>query len=1165
MQKKIIALLLCVMLVLGVTAIAAADTTPSNGVYLGGSVDKFYPQSFLTSMTDAQTAQFNTDLMTAGFANTYYYFGGKIATITDLASPANSGKAFNEIAATYAAGTLNQTYTNAQTGATYNPDSTQAVTVSAISATQTLGVVEVTAAGTTADALKAAITPAPTSVALKDGNVYTVTLANAAYDQEITLEFAAGFTVQAGVSNKVKWNAPALAVESVSAVNPKEITVVFSKALDKTTAETATNYVVPGRIVTPVLQSDKKTVLLTVNVALILNTETTLTVNGVKNEAKDQTVTNIQTKFTPTDTVIPSVTETKVISPTKLQITFSEPVQSNGAASALAKTNFKIDTVALAAGDNLEAVGSGVAAGLTAPAGYKTYNIIFAAPLPVGTHKLLINADNGIKDYAAFIVPASEPTVTIQADTTAPQVVSATALSRTKVQVKFNKVIDETTLNGNKFYWNTTGNAANNAKTGDAGTVANKTLEKIDDTTYNIPFTTNFFDVGNVYLFNVNTINDLTGNPFPTKSIQLTVAADTQPQVTGVVALSDKIFEVRFNKAMDNTATVGALTKAYYTFKDSNGKVLVLGTNFDANGHLGAGATVTLNATKDVATIVFGTALPADTYSVTVEKMKDSVGVALPAAQTLTVTPTDTTPVTAGMTLSGRTYSDGTNVYFIVTFPEAMATTGNYSVLTASKWVFNTAAAGTTVAPTTALSTLAGATLTASADAKSVTIAAPVASWTNANDYAFGLTNFADKSGNIQTASTYTGIGASGVNVLVAASSGIDVDTGLGANVLNVTDTKTVTLKLPKQLQTIDAADFEIKEGAATYDTTTNTTKMLTSVTYVNNADGTSTVTFVLNKDLDLTANIAVATKAVVNTTDSDGLKLVVSKATNTTGLTVGTDVAKVQVKPVLKGASLVNDTTIDLVFDQNMTIANKADFIVTENGQTKAVTAAAATANHITLTFAAGTFNVSSAPQVATITQDMIQSEGAFGTKMTAVTTAIAVKNVRVSSVVFANGEAGANSTTAAVADTITITFSTAVDPLSLGFVAGEKNASTGEYTHTATTQNIESTVAAGVGAGNEDTSTIGVVNKTGIGTIKYFEPTTTTIGGADGGAGRLDAKLSADGKTLTLTFTAVDATAKITNANFSYITFIPANTIKDVEGNFINLLFNPQTSSKF
>lgn len=1047
------------------------------------------------------------------------------------------------------------------------------VTVSSVSANTEKGITTVTAKVTNATADATAtieivgakdVKPQTVKIA-EDGTVKATFegLAAGKYTAKVTVgevsKTSAEFTVEA---------AKELAVESVSAINAKEVTVKFSQEVDKASAENVNNYVIPGKTVKAQLQADKKSVVLTVNSNLTLNTKTSVTVNNVKSADGSATITNQKVEFTPEDTAIPSVVEVKVLSANKLRVVFSEPVTTTPAGTITASTAFKVGDSAYAG--NIQAVDEagalvGSATG-TAPGGYKVYELTPTTALPVGTHKLTVNADSSIKDAAGFVVPASVVEVKVEADTTAPQVVSATALSRTQVQVEFNKPVNETTLNSNKFYWNTTGNAVNKANTGIAGTVADKKIEKVNDTTYKITFAgNNVLPVGTAYLFNDNTITDLTGNPFPTKSVQLTVAEDPKPEVTKAVALSDKIIEVHFNKSVKNDATDGALNKSFYTVKDSAGKVVVAGTNFTSEGKLSAGANITLNAKGDIATIVLAHALPADTYSITVENVKDVVNVALPAAQTVTVTPVDTTAVAAGATLKTRTYTDGTDVYWVVTFPEAMATTGNYSVLDATKWKFNNNTSNSAVvAPNTALSTITGATLSASADAKTVTIKAPIGSFTDNDYYAFGLSNFADKTGNITTDLAYTPIGTSSVQVDAAgtASTGINIDTDLtGENPVKVTSTKTVTLTLPKGLQAVEAADFAILEGTTPYDITTNTTKMITNVEFVNNANGTSTVTFTLNKDLDLTQNIAVKVKqqgaslgqvAAIGTIDADGLKLVDNKATNGVGTTVGTDFAKIDIAPSIQGISVVDGTTIAVRLDQAMTIANKGDFIVTLDGKEVVVSAAAASGKYINLTVDGTTLTSSSQPVVKTVAQNLIQSESKASKKLVANTTGLTAKNLVTAGLTLVNGETGGvNTPTAAVGDKFTVTFSEAIDPASVGFVSGDKVAD-GTYVK----DSVTGTVTANA-SGSDDTITI-----TKVGVIQL---TQNTSGDAATTADlTLKATLSADGKTLSFEITNASTTA-ITNANFDYATFTLDAAVTNVNGEKFNKTFTPQTSSKF
>jgi len=159
----------------------------------------------------------------------------------------------------------------------------EVVEISSITPTDTLGVVEIVAEGTTAEALQAAITPACTVVA-KEGvpNTYTVTIQNAAYDQEITLQFAAGFQLKAGVNNKVKWASPPLEVTGVSAVNSKTLKVEFSKAIQDTTAITFSVKRDGNTVVlNPTWSEDKKSVQLT-SATKLLAGQYAVTVSGAQ-------------------------------------------------------------------------------------------------------------------------------------------------------------------------------------------------------------------------------------------------------------------------------------------------------------------------------------------------------------------------------------------------------------------------------------------------------------------------------------------------------------------------------------------------------------------------------------------------------------------------------------------------------------------------------------------------------------------------------------------------------------------------------------------------------------------------------------------------------------------------------------------------------------------
>jgi hypothetical protein len=383
----------------------------------------------------------------------------------------------------------------------------------------------------------------------------------------------------------------------------------------------------------------------------------------------------------------------------------------------------------------------------------------------------------------------------------------------------------------------------------------------------------------------------------------------------------------------------------------------------------------------------------------------------------------------------------------------------------------------------------------------------------------------------------------------------MDISAGqnLVANSVKVTGLRTIEFKLNKGIQTIDPSEFIVNEGANAYTTATSATKMITDVSYVNTATG-STVTVTMNKDLDLTATINVQTAnpaGNLNSIDADGLPF----AKNTT-----TANAKVEAKSKIVGVSLTSATTVSVQLDQVVAVANQDDFIVEVDGKAVTLGGIAKSGNYITLTIPAQ--SLSATPVVKTVAQDLIQTESANNAKLTANTEGITAKNIRVSGLAFANGET-TNSATAAASDKITLTFTDAINPLTLGFATSDKNPD-GSYTKAG----IAMSTDTNVDGGSNDTITIA-----GVGIITLAQNLTADAIDAKSDSdtpGAVTLNLSADGKTLTMTITALPKASGnnvvITNANFdsAQLTTITA-TIKDVNGNLINTGFKPLTSSKF
>ncbi|NLM06022.1 MAG: hypothetical protein GX219_03775, partial [Tissierellia bacterium] len=378
----------------------------------------------------------------------------------------------------------------------------------------------------------------------------------------------------------------ALEVVSVSAINLRQVEVKFNTAVDKTTAQTITNY--GGLSITPngaVLQSDNKTVILNLGATLVQYQDYPITIVNVKS-ADGKVMQAYNTTIKPVDTTIPTLVSVTPLGSATLELTFSEPIQNLATVG-----NYKIDNV----------VHTSTA---TASAFDTKVTLVLPADLVPGEHKVAVFADGtlDLRDYANLLVPAKELKFTVEEDTALPQVSSIEVLSQTKVKVTFSKPMNITNANIGDFYWNTTGMASDVAKPANA-------QKKIDANTFEITFTTNPLPAGEVHFF-VKDVRDFNGNPIAGNvatnrySEKVTVTADAAPTVTGVKAKTDTTIEVTFSTDMKQAS---AQTASKYVVKDGEGKTVNL-----------TGAP-SYNTTTKVVTLTLATAMSGTKdYTVTV-------------------------------------------------------------------------------------------------------------------------------------------------------------------------------------------------------------------------------------------------------------------------------------------------------------------------------------------------------------------------------------------------------------------------------------------------------------------------------------------------------------------------------------------------------------------
>ncbi|KZM58316.1 hypothetical protein A3Q36_02850 [Geobacillus stearothermophilus] len=229
-------------------------------------------------------------------------------------------------------------------------------------------------------------------------------------------------------------------VESVSAINSKELVVKFNKAIDKSTviadpangtvttaitvSRTVTDSNNPNKNVTSVkglLSEDGKTLTLTAAGGTYFDGNYTLTIADSVKSTDGKTLTAYAGTFTAKDTVAPSVTGVTFNTVTgNIEVTFSEPLVA------------KPEVVRV----NGQPI---VATDITLSGDAK--KITFAKPSFVAAGSSAEVYVAGAQDAAGNLLTPFTGSVTITNDASALQVTSITQISSNKLKVVFNKSI----------------------------------------------------------------------------------------------------------------------------------------------------------------------------------------------------------------------------------------------------------------------------------------------------------------------------------------------------------------------------------------------------------------------------------------------------------------------------------------------------------------------------------------------------------------------------------------------------------------------------------------------------------------------------------------------------------------------------------------------------
>jgi trimeric autotransporter adhesin len=555
-----------------------------------------------------------------------------------------------------------------------------------------------------------------------------------------------------------------LSVESITALNNKQVAIVFNQEVDSTDAENKAFYTRAGVALASgdlvELQEDGKTVVITL--AGSETNQTKIKYAVAKNlrtaDLALKLAAKVEQEVTFADLAVPTVVKVEQNGPKGVKVYFNEPV-TNVSSSA-----FSVD-----GGKYYASVG-------TIDNQRYSVELNFGTVLTEGEHTLVINKTNVVKDAAGLYVAETTMNFGMVKDAVLPTIVDAEAKSQTKVVLTFSKSLDATyaatTVLSNYYH-----SATNYTPT------SIRFVPGSNNTQLELTFTGNPLPAGNVSLnIKKEVVKDLFGNKNVAGSTTVAVSVDsTKPEVTGLNVKTDKKLEVLFSESV-----VGSTVASNYVLKNSAGEVIKSKSYANSVGNpIG---TYTYNSTEKKVTLDLAASLPAGSYSLEVSGVKDGALVAnIMEATTLNFTVTDTTAPTVTGTgdLIAAVSPAGQKV--VVRFSESMKVEGEGSILDPNNYYVGGAVLDT------------DSTLVAGNDNMSVIITLPTTTVVTsglAGNVTVG--RVADASGNYTAAlSTPVTVSNSG-NVLVVSGSA------------ETTSTTSVQFEVSYPLASIDANKFTV-------------------------------------------------------------------------------------------------------------------------------------------------------------------------------------------------------------------------------------------------------------------------------------------------------------------------------------------------------------------
>lgn len=400
-----------------------------------------------------------------------------------------------------------------------------------------------------------------------------------------------------------------LKVETANTVNLNQIKLVYSNKVDRTSAETPSNYRLGDTAFTNydkiTLQADGRTVDIILDNPLSQQDNKVFLVRdkAVLSEDGKTSVSKYEKELSFFDTSSPSVKGVTVSGNSTLTIEFTEAIKVPTDLANKIRSSFKLDGQYMA---NWSLSSASIVDGTTNNSYSNRIELSFGAAIPPGNHVLSIteSASQYLTDAAGFRVGSTSVSFTVDAVTNAPRVTNVTGEDNGIIYVTYDRAMDPSTAENVSKY------SINNVVPVSAGFKADSGNKIV-----RLVFAPNVVLVGSNVLEISYDVKDTYGNFLSTDTntrVAFNTSTDnTKPAVLSASVIDNTHIRVKFSEAAENQYATG---KGNYILQDSNGSIL---------SYISTVYVDTASSFSDTFILSLNTALTGDKYTLKIRNIAD--------------------------------------------------------------------------------------------------------------------------------------------------------------------------------------------------------------------------------------------------------------------------------------------------------------------------------------------------------------------------------------------------------------------------------------------------------------------------------------------------------------------------------------------------------------